>query len=83
MYLNLVTKKRKGENSMLPTELMNDFMGKVCSITLFNAGTGFIARIESVEGNWLKVNEKGKKRLINGDMVRDIEIMAEKYQNKY
>ncbi len=59
---------------------MNEFIGKVCEITLFNAGFGVCGLIEAVEDNWLKVDEKGKKRLINGDMIVNIKIMPEKYQ---
>ncbi len=65
---------------MLPIEFMKDFTGKVCSISLFNSGD-IRGRIEGVENNWLKVCEKGKSRLINGDMVRDIRVLPDKYQH--
>ena len=65
----------------MPTELMKDFIDKVCSITLLNELSGSITgRIAAVEGNWIKVEEKNRVRLINGDMVRDIAILPEKYQ---
>lgn len=65
---------------MLPAELMKDFIGKVCSIIVFDSSIGIGGKIEAVEENWIKVNQKGKCRLINGDMVKQIEIMPEKYQ---
>ncbi len=65
---------------MLPNEMMKAFMGKVCAITLFNESFGITGKIEQVEGNWLLVNEKGAGRMVNGDMVRDIKILPEKYQ---
>ncbi len=65
---------------MLPTKLMEECIGKVCSISLFNESFGVTGRIEEVEENWLKVTEKGNSRLINGDMVRDIKILPDKYQ---
>ncbi len=66
---------------MLPTELMQDFIGKVCAIVLFNSSIGISAKIEKIEGNWIRVvNKKGEIRLINAEMIRDIEIMPEKYQ---
>ncbi len=68
---------------MLPSELIKDFIGKVCEITLFNNSFGVIGKIEAVEENWLKVNEKGKVRLINGDMIMNIRIMPQKYQDKF
>lgn len=64
----------------MPTELFEEFIGKVCGITLFNESFGITAKIVSVEGNWIKVEEKGTSRLVNGDMIRDIKIMPEKYQ---
>lgn len=64
----------------MPTELMKDFIGKVCSITLFNVSFGITGKIISIEGNWIKVSEKDTSRLVNGDMIRDIKIMPEKYQ---
>lgn len=64
----------------MPTELMKDFIDKVCSITLLNELSGITGRIAAVEGNWIKVEEKNRVRLINGDMIRDITILPEKYQ---
>ena len=64
----------------MPTELMKDFIDKVCSITLLNELSGSTGRIAAVEGNWIKVEEKNRVRLINGDMIRDIAILPEKYQ---
>lgn len=64
----------------MPTELMKDFIGKVCSIRLVNETFGITGKIISIEGNWVKVLEKGTSRLVNGDMIRDIEILPEKYQ---
>ena len=37
-------------------------------------------KIVSTESNWVKVSEKNTYRIINGDMIRDIKIMPEKYQ---
>ncbi len=64
----------------MPTELMKDFIGKVCAITLFNESFEITGKIISVEGNWIKISEKNTSRLVNGDMIRDIKIMPEKYQ---
>ena len=61
----------------MPTELMQEFIGKVCAITLFNDSFGIAGKIISVEGNWIKVSEKEKIRLVNGDMIRDIKMLPE------
>ena len=78
---NRIRKRRQGRKRDMPTELMKDFIDKVCSITLLNELSGSITgRIATVEGNWIKVEEKNRVRLINGDMIRDIAILPEKYQ---
>ncbi len=64
----------------MPKELIQEFIGKVCAITLFNESSGIKGKIMSVEDNWIKVIENGTSRLVNGDMIRDIKIMPEKYQ---
>lgn len=64
----------------MPQELMKEFIGKVCMITLFNETFGVQGRIVALENNWVKVEEKNKVRLINGDMIRDITIAPDKYQ---
>lgn len=64
----------------MPNEMMKEFIGKVCTITLFNESFGIVGKIVSTESNWVKVSEKNTYRIINGDMIRDIKIMPEKYQ---
>lgn len=64
----------------MPQELMKEFIGKVCTILLFNDSFGIQGRIVEIEDNWIKVVEKNKVRIINGDMIRDISIAPEKYQ---
>lgn len=59
---------------------MKEFIGKVCTITSFNEPFGTQGKIVATEGNWIKVEEKNKVRIINGDMISDIRIMPEKYQ---
>ena len=64
----------------MPQEMIKEFIGKVCSVSLFNEVSGIIGKIITVEDNWIKVDEKGISRMVNGDMIRDIKIMPEKYQ---
>ncbi len=73
-------KKRKGGRRKMPTELLQEFLGKMCTVMMFNSTFAVNGRIVAVEGNWLKVEEKNTVRLINGDMVQDIALMPEKYQ---
>lgn len=80
LYLGIMKRKKKGETRKMPTELMKEFIGKVCAITLFNESFGITGKITTVEGNWIKVEEKDTSRLVNGDMIRDIKIMPAIYQ---
>ena len=66
----------------MPKEMMQEFMGKVCSISLFNDSFGMVGKIVAVEDNWIKVENKKEVRILNGDMVQSITLMPEKYQNK-
>lgn len=66
----------------MPTELLKEFIGLVCEISLFD-GIGTVAMLEAVEGNWLKINDDGRAKLVNGNLVRYIAPMPEKYQEKY
>ena len=52
--------------------MLKEFIGKKCVITLFNDISGVQGQILEVEENWIKVEEKKKIRIINGDMIRDI-----------
>ena len=77
-----VKQKRKGEKRKMPKEMMQEFMGKVCSISLFNDSFWMVGKIVAVEDNWIKVENKKEVRILNGDMVQSITLMPEKYQNK-
>lgn len=72
--MNVIKRKRKGVKRKMPTEMMKEFIGKQCIITLFNEVGGVQGTILAIEENWIKVEEKKKVRLINGDMIRDIAI---------
>lgn len=58
----------------MPTEMIKEFIGKQCVITLFNEMGGVQGTILALEENWIKVEEKKKIRIINGDMIRDIAV---------
>lgn len=56
----------------MPTEMIKEFIGKDCIVSLFNEVGAVQGKILTVEENWIKVEEKKKIRMINGDMIRDI-----------
>lgn len=61
----------------MPTEMMKEFIGKNCVISLMNDISAVQGTILAVEENWIKVEEKKKIRMINGDMIRDISMTKE------
>ena len=77
-------RKKKGVRRSMPQELIREFIGKVCSVSLMNESFGCTGRIVAVEGNWIRFETKDRNktvRLINGDMITQIQLMPEKYQN--
>ena len=60
---------------MMPVEILRGWIGRDCTITLFNELSAVQGKLLSIEDNWLQVEEKKKIRLINGDMIRDIAVM--------
>ena len=76
-YLDIIRRK-KGRKKAMPTELLKEFIGKMCVISLFNESFGVSGRLTAVEGSWIRVEEKKSVRIINGDMIRDIKLLPEK-----
>lgn len=54
--------------------MLNDYIGKECSITIMGELCGFKAVLLEVEENWIKVKEKKQTRIINGDMISYISV---------
>ena len=72
--------KKRGRKAKMTENLLKEFMGKVCSIGLFSVGYSVVGKIVSLENNWIKIEEKGSIRVINGDMIKDIKLLPDKYQ---
>ena len=61
----------------MPTELIKDFIGKECIITLMSEKSPKVTGvILEVEGYWIKVQEQDSERIVNGAIVRDIKKIA-------
>ncbi len=75
-----IIRKKKGKKKNTPEELLKEFIGKMCTVSLFNDSFGIQGKITAVEGNWIKIEEKKGARLINGDMIRDIKLLPDKNQ---
>ena len=63
----------------MPQELMKEFIGKVCTIILFNESFGVQGKIVAVEDNWIKVEEKNKVRLIT-NLLNELILNFYKHQ---
>ena len=59
----------------MPTELIKEFIGKECIITLINETFEVTGKVIDIEGYWIKIQEKDTRRIINGAMIRDIKMM--------
>lgn len=69
-------RKKKGVKRKMPIKAVQEFLNKRCVIYLFG-GHAVEGVIVEVEENWIKVQEKKKKRLINGDMIAEISCKIE------
>lgn len=66
----------------MPKELLEGFVGKLCRITMFNSEQA-LAVIVKTEESWLQVEENGKPKLINGDLIRSIAEASANEQEAY
>lgn len=63
----------------MPTELIKEFINKECTITLMNESKFQITgKVLGTEGYWIKIQEKDSNRIVNGAMIRDIKMIADK-----
>lgn len=58
----------------MPAEMFKELIGKECTIMLMGGLTEFRATVLAVEENWIRVEEKKKVRIINGDMISFITV---------
>jgi hypothetical protein len=65
---------KKGIKRIMPTEMLNESIGKEVIICVEGELSGFKATVLSIEENWIKVEEKNNIRMINGDMITQIYI---------
>ncbi len=73
-----IIRKKKGRKRKMPEKLIKEFIGKTCTIILFNNSFGTEVKIIDVEDNWVKVEDKNVIRLINGDLIQNITLVKDK-----
>ncbi|WP_312884224.1 DUF6897 domain-containing protein [Clostridium psychrophilum] len=69
----LKSKKRKGL-IIMTNELIKKYIGKTCSISTGEFGTSATGKIIDVNENWIEVETKKGKELINAEFVQSIKI---------
>ena len=74
----IIQRKREGRKGKMPTELLQEFIGKRCTVVMLGDISVSTGVITAVEGNWIRVEYKNTAKLINGDMISRIEILPEK-----
>lgn len=66
-------RKRKGVVEMT-NELIKKYMGKNCLISTGSLGTNVTGKLIEVNENWLEVETKKGKELINAEFIQSIKI---------
>ncbi len=56
---------------MLPQEIIQDFIGKKCIITILSRNK-IKGTITKVDGMWFEIEDDNSKTMINGAIVREI-----------
>lgn len=69
--------KKKGVKRAMPINLIKPYIGQKVSITIAGDLASFECTILEVEENWVKVEEKKRIRIINGDVISYISINKE------
>lgn len=58
----------------MTNEMLKKYIGKTCKISTGSFGANFIGKIIEVDGNWLEVETRRGKELINADFVQSIKV---------
>lgn len=69
----LKIKKRKGV-IIMTNEVIKKYIGKNCRISTGSFGTNVTGIILDVNNNWLEVETKKGKELINADFIQSIKV---------
>lgn len=58
----------------MTNELIKKYIGKTCNISTGSFGTNVIGKIIDVNDNWIEVETKKGKELINAEFIQSIKI---------
>jgi len=66
-------RERKGVLKM-SNEILKNYIGMNCKISIGSLGTSVVGKIIDVNENWLEIETKKGKELINADYVQNIRV---------
>lgn len=69
----LISRRKKGRISMT-NELVKKYLGKYCRITTGSMGVNVTGRITEVNENWIEIETKKSKEIVNLDFIQNISI---------
>lgn len=65
---------QRKELHVMANELINKFIGKTCKISTGSFGTTLVGTLIDVNENWLEVETKKGRELINADYIQSIKV---------
>ena len=72
--LTILKRKNKKGLIIMTNELIKKYIGKTCAISTGSFGTNAIGKIIDVNENWIEVETKKGKELINAEFIQSIKI---------
>lgn len=66
--------RREKEMIIMTNEMIKNYVGKNCKISSGSFGTTVTGEIINVNDNWIEIQTKKGKELINADFVQNIKI---------
>jgi hypothetical protein len=69
----LKIRRRKGVLTMT-NEILRQYIGKTCKVSTGSLGTTVVGKILEVNENWLELETKKGKELINADFIQSIKV---------
>lgn len=69
----LISRRKKGRIAMT-NELVKKYLGKYCRITTGSMGINVTGRITEVNENWIEIETKKSKEIVNLDFIQNISI---------
>ena len=58
----------------MTNEVIKKYIGRNCKISTGSLGTNIVGKIVDVNENWIEVETKKGKELINADFVQNIKV---------